>query len=280
MRASRRNLLALTIALLLFLGGYVTAGRRWFRSSPKALAAAAREAVNRGEWAQADLLLRRLSSERSPTVDDTVLRSQVELAHGRAEAAIRLLNGIPDSAPEAAAARLVAGQIEMKRNRARPAESLFVQSLQLDGRLALARRELIKLYAMQARRADLNTQFRALAQLEPLQFEDVLLWTASLEDIWANDTIQADLERYISADPDDRASRLARCPGRPEVGSSRQGPRDPPAPSGGRRGRQRTESPARHSAARNWTRSRQSSPRDQPNYGLGSRSRTARGQVE
>jgi tetratricopeptide (TPR) repeat protein len=103
----------------------------------------------------------------------------------------------------------VAGQIEKKRNRVRPAEALLLEALRLDPRLALAHRELIVIYAMQARRADLNDQFRALAELEPLKFDDVLLWTASLEDIWINDTIRGELERYLAADPQDRQSRLA-----------------------------------------------------------------------
>src|SRR5258707_15547358 len=62
---------------------------------------------------------------------------------------------------------------------------------------------------MQARREDPNAQFRALAELEPLPFDDVLLWTASLEDNWINDTIRSQLESYIAADPEDRVSRLA-----------------------------------------------------------------------
>src|SRR5438067_1957962 len=64
------------------------------------------------------------------------------------------------------------------------------------------------LCAVQARRADLNVQFRALAELETLKFDDVLLWTASLEDIWINDTIQGELESFLAADPEDRMSRL------------------------------------------------------------------------
>ena len=88
-------------------------------------------------------------------------------------------------------------------------EALFRESLGLDPGLAPARRELILLYAMQARRADLNDQYRALSALEPLNYEDVLLWTASLEDIWINETIRTQLGRYLAADPEDRPSRLA-----------------------------------------------------------------------
>jgi tetratricopeptide (TPR) repeat protein len=119
------------------------------------------------------------------------------------------MQGISDSDSHAPGARLVAGQIQKSRNRMRLAEGLFLEAIRLDPKLARARRELILIYAMQARRLDLNAQFAALSALEPLNYDDVLLWTASLEDIWFNDSIRSDLERYIEADPEDRSSRLA-----------------------------------------------------------------------
>src|SRR5205823_9610593 len=106
-------------------------------------------------------------------------------------------------------ARLVAGQIEKTRDRARRMEALFLESLRLDPKLALARRELIFLYAMQARRSDVNSQFRALAELEPLEFDDAFLWMNSFEDLWVNGVIRSHLERFLAADPEDRLSRLA-----------------------------------------------------------------------
>src|SRR5262249_29243344 len=70
-------------------------------------------------------------------------------------------------------------------------------------------RELIFLSAMQARRAELATQFRALAELEPLGYDDVFLWMNSFENLWVNVTIESHLERFLAADRDDRLSRLA-----------------------------------------------------------------------
>jgi tetratricopeptide (TPR) repeat protein len=131
------------------------------------------------------------------------------MGRGRAREAIILLTEIPESDPLAARARVVAGQIENSLGRARRAEALFLEALELDPKLAPARRELILLYAKQARRMDVNTQFRALAELEPLSFEDVFLWTNSFEDLWVNDTIRPHLERFLAADSEDRQSRLA-----------------------------------------------------------------------
>ena len=137
------------------------------------------------------------------------LRAELELGRGRDDRAVSLLAGIPETDPQAAGARLVAGQIEKVRDRARHMEALFLESLRLDPKLAQARRELILLYAMQARRADLNAQYRALAELEPLDYDDVFFWMNSFENRWINSLIRPQLERYLAADPEDRSSRLA-----------------------------------------------------------------------
>jgi tetratricopeptide (TPR) repeat protein len=153
--------------------------------------------------------LTQIARRRPPGPEDTLLRAELELGRGRIDRSVGLLTGIPEMEPRAAGARLLAGQIEKSRDRARSMEARFLEALRLDPKLARSRRELILLYAMQARRAELNDQYRALAALEPLSSEDVLLWTASLEDIWINETIRGQLERFLAADPDDHLSRLA-----------------------------------------------------------------------
>jgi tetratricopeptide (TPR) repeat protein len=200
---------ALAGLAILGLAGALVAAGVWGKPSPAQLAAEARQAVKRKDWSRAGSLLDRLSQRRPPTTDDVVLRAEVELGQGHADEAIRLLTGIPEADPVAANARMIAGQIEKTRGRARFAEALLLEATRLDPKLVPARRELIILYALQARRPDINAQYRALAELEPLTFEDVLLWTVSLEDIWINDTIRSDLERFLAADPEDRWSRLA-----------------------------------------------------------------------
>jgi Tfp pilus assembly protein PilF len=209
MSIAKRKTWAVTAAILLGLGCTLAAVRLWNHSDPERLVADTRLALRNRQWSRAELLLKRLAQRRSPTADDIALRAELELGYGRADSAVSLLTGTPQSDPKAARARLVAGQIEQSRNRARRAETLFLEAIRLDPKLAQARRELIFLYAMQARRSDLNSQFRALAELEPLEFDDVFLWTNSLEDRWVNDLIQPHLERFLAADPLDRVSRLA-----------------------------------------------------------------------
>jgi tetratricopeptide (TPR) repeat protein len=166
-------------------------------------------ALKNRQWSRAEVLLARLSECRAPTSGDTVLRAELELNSSRLDRAVSLLKGIPESDRLAARARLVAGQIEKSRHRARPAEALFLEALRLDPTLTPAHRELIFLYGMQARRADVQRQFRALALLEPLDFDDVFLWTNSLEDRWVNDLIRSPLEQFLAADPEDAVSRRA-----------------------------------------------------------------------
>ncbi len=195
-------------ATILGIGGVLAAVRDRNHSAPAELAAETRLAIKHHQWSHARSLLAQLSHWRSPTADDIALWAELEVGCGQVDQAVSLLRGIPESDPSAGRTRLVAGQIEKSRNRARSAEALFLEALRLDPKLARARRELIFLYAMQARRADLNAQFRALAELEPLDFDDVFLWTNSLEDRWVNDLIRSHLQRFLAADPLDRLSRL------------------------------------------------------------------------
>jgi tetratricopeptide (TPR) repeat protein len=173
------------------------------------LAVGTRVALRESNWDLAETLLKRLSQQRAPTPGDRVLRAEMELGRGRLDASIALLTEIPETDPLAGKARLVAGQIEKRRARARHAEALFLQAARLDPKLGPAHRELMLLYATQARRLDVNEQFRALAELESLGFDDVFLWTTSFEDLWVNDVIRPALERFVAADPEDRISRLA-----------------------------------------------------------------------
>src|SRR5262245_7494653 len=162
-----REAWALAGVAILGFGTLLVAVRVRAHSDPAALAAETRLALRDRHWDRAEELLARLAQRRPPTADDVVLRAELELGLGRADQAISLLAGIPESDPLAARARLVAGQIEKSRDRARRMEALFREALRPDPNLAAARRELIFLYGMQARRADLNAQYRALAELEP-----------------------------------------------------------------------------------------------------------------
>jgi tetratricopeptide (TPR) repeat protein len=201
----------LAAAGLVVAGGAVA----WFlmqgrpRADAQELAAHARRAIAARRWSEAERWIDQLAKLDLPPSAEAVLRADLHSGRGQPDDALRALAGIADDDPAAAQARLMAGQIELRRDRLRAAEALFRAALRLDPTLVQAQRELIFIYGMQARRAELHAQFRALAELLPLSFDDMMLWTLSLEDIWINTGVQADLERYVAADPDDRHSRRA-----------------------------------------------------------------------
>lgn len=192
------------------------------RRAPEVVLSESRDALRGDELDRAGRLLEeagdvegRLHSSR------VMLSAELERKRGRPEEALKLLASVPDGDSQGANCRLFEGQIERARNQARRAEGCFLKAIKCDPKLSQARRELVYLYGKQTRRGELSEQFRALAELGPLNHQDMLLWTVSHEDVWINETIVEDLERFLAADPADRWSRigLARVyqrQGRPE----------------------------------------------------------------
>ncbi len=206
----RRTLTVLVVAAV---AGAVFAGwlmsRQSDPSQSQRLELQARLALRSHRLAEAQERLDQLAAIRQPTSEDRMLLAELASAQKREEHALSQLSAIPDSDPVAPRARVLTGQIERKQNRLKPAEQEFLNALKLDPELDSARRGLIFLYGMQSRRTELDAQFQILARRGDLSFQDMLVWTLALEDIWINTGVQADLERYVAADPDDRYSRLA-----------------------------------------------------------------------
>jgi tetratricopeptide (TPR) repeat protein len=109
----------------------------------------------------------------------------------------------------AAQARLMAGQIELRRDRVRFAEQSFRAALRLDPGVVQAHRELIYIYGMQLRRPELTSEFLALSKLTKLTFDNVFHWCLLRNNSWEPGEAIESLSRYIAADPEDRWSRLA-----------------------------------------------------------------------
>jgi tetratricopeptide (TPR) repeat protein len=197
---------ALTPLLLLAASALAGCGRS--AADPRALADAAHAAITARDWTAAEAAIDRLDAV-DPTRQTDLVRAELERSRGRPDAALAILERIPSGDPQAPVARLFAGQIERARFRARPAEAHWRAALELDPGQIQARRELIALLGTQLRRSELCDEFRHLARLVPLEQTELVVWTASHEDIWANATILDDLRRFLAADPDDRASRVA-----------------------------------------------------------------------
>ncbi len=75
--------------------------------------------------------------------------------------------------------------------------------------LADARRDLINLYTLESRWSEIGVQFRALASMNSLSFDELYLWTLGRRlDVGPAD-LAAKLEPMLRNDPEDRSIRLA-----------------------------------------------------------------------
>lgn len=209
-RPGRAQALALAALGALALGGL--AYLAWPRLDADATWERAKGAFEARDFAAADRWMARLARLRpEPTALDHMLRAQVAIGLNREEQALADLELVPDGHPMAAAARLEAGQIELRRFRLPAAERHLLDALRLDPATIQARRELVYLYGIQIRRAELGANFRALAERSALTFSQAFLWCLSRGVTWEPEELIRLLGEAIKADPTDRWSRLAQA---------------------------------------------------------------------
>jgi tetratricopeptide (TPR) repeat protein len=162
-----------------------------------------------GRFDRVDLALKRLARLARPSPLDYLLRAQYAAVRKGPDEALAELAHIPDDHFKAAEARLLAGRIELRRDRVRLAEAWFQAALALDPKVVQAHRELIYIYGMQMRRRELSAEFLALSGLTPLSSDNVFHWCLLRTSSWDPREAVDTLRRYVSADPLDRPSRLA-----------------------------------------------------------------------
>jgi tetratricopeptide (TPR) repeat protein len=211
MRAKvRRNriLQATVVALALSVAGFwILSARR--RSDPDRLWRDANLAFAEGHFEQVESALTRLERLRRLHGEELVLRARAALARGRVDDVLAEVRRIPEADPAAPGARLMAGQALLRKGRLREAEGAFLAALALDPKLVQAHRELIFIYGMQLRRAELHAQFIALRALVPLTYDNVFHWCLMHDVIWEPARQASALANFVQADPADRWSRLA-----------------------------------------------------------------------
>ena len=88
------------------------------RVSPDVVWANGEGELRAGRFEQAEQAVRRLEWLRKPTPMDRMLRAQVALARGREDEGLAELSQVPDGHYMAAQARMMAGQVELRRHRA------------------------------------------------------------------------------------------------------------------------------------------------------------------
>jgi tetratricopeptide (TPR) repeat protein len=210
--ARRRRSLRLVLVLLaiLVLAGWAVR-RVWlvWKDDPERLWSQAQAAWSSGRLEEAEAALARLARGRPAGVAERLLRAEVARKRGRIDEALSALEGFPATGPGAAVIERTRGMLELERDRARPAEAALLRALSLDPKLNEARHDLINLYSIQSRRAELAAQFEALAVSRTLTFDELYLWCLGRRTDAGPAEFAARLERMVHNDPEDRPSRLA-----------------------------------------------------------------------
>jgi tetratricopeptide (TPR) repeat protein len=183
------------------------------RDDPEQLWNQAKAEWTAKRYEEAEAALARIARTRLLTLHERLLRAQVARDRGRIDKAVAALGDPPANAPapEAAVVLSSRGTLELLRHRFRDAEGVLTRALELDPTRDEARRELVNMYALQGRFADLATQARALGAsgAGPKDFAEAYLWTVGRrEDVGPPELAEA-LGQAVVADPGDRASRLA-----------------------------------------------------------------------
>lgn len=206
---SLRGLAGLTLAAAAALAALAYAASRPYAASPDAIWAQAEAELKQDRFDRVEAAIARLARLRAPTPADWMLRGQLAVALKQPDLALDDLGKIPDDSPMAATARLLAGQVELRRNRFRRAETAFLAAIRLDPSLIPAHRELIFIYGFQLRRDALGREFTALSNLTDLRFEELFHWALLRNESWEPAETAQVLARCVEADPLDRWSRLA-----------------------------------------------------------------------
>jgi predicted Zn-dependent protease len=211
MRLSRahRVWIGWTSALILLVVGLSLMVRRFWKDDPIRLLARADAAYKAGRYAEVDAALRRLERLRPPTTIDRFLRAEVDVVFDRPVEALAEFAAIPDDHPLAPMARLRTGQIQIRRGLTRPAEAALLAALRLLPRSVQPRKELVFIYNIQHRQAELDAVLGALLDLDALDYQYVLHWTKTRNTVWNPHGDLAALEKFAAADPEDHWSRLA-----------------------------------------------------------------------
>jgi tetratricopeptide (TPR) repeat protein len=198
---------SLALMSVLLAGAYLLLTRQSRDSD--AIWKAGEDDLTAGRFDRAEIAVARLSRLREPTPLDRMFRAQVHLARGRDDDCLAELAQLADSHPMAPQARLLAGQVELRRHQAVKAERLFREAIRLDPTLVKAHRELIYILGYQLRREDLWTEFKKLSELTELTFDNVFHWCLMRTAQWEPGSAIEELIQFIQAEPEDRWSRLA-----------------------------------------------------------------------
>lgn len=179
------------------------------RKDPDEVWKAAQASLQANRIDEAERLADSLSRLRYPTEADWMLQAQVAIARDRVGSALELLDEVPETGRLGPQAKLLAGQLELRRGRLRLAEQSLRKAIELDPSLVQARRELIYIYGFQSQSEEIDQQFRALSEIVPLSADDAFVWSLIRGVQWSPEEIVETLSRAVKEDPEDSRSRIA-----------------------------------------------------------------------
>ena len=179
------------------------------KRDPEKLWAEAQAELKAGRDGKAASLAAEIGTLRSTTPLDEMLLGQIAIAGRRVDEALAHLEKVPDSHFMGGQARLLAGQLELRRKRPRLAEGFLLKAVKLDPELIQARRELVYIYGILLRREELREQFKSLSEISVLTFKDVFIWCLTRSTTWEPNKNTAPLREYLDQDPEDHWARLA-----------------------------------------------------------------------
>jgi tetratricopeptide (TPR) repeat protein len=207
----RRGIRLFLVVAGLAIVGVAAGAYAWNRRGPDPdqLWMSAQAALKADRIDEAEDAARRLAGLRPVNSLDWMLQAQVDMARGRTDQALEKLAEIPDGDRMAPQARLMSGQLELRRQRVRFAEKYFRQAVALDPGLVKAHNELIYIFGYQLRRTELSAEFLALSKITELTHENVFHWCLMRTATWEPGPVIQDLTKFIEADPEDHWSRLA-----------------------------------------------------------------------
>jgi len=168
-----------------------------------------RAALDAGRVDEAARAVGRLARLRAPTPFDRLLRARVADAQGRPGEAVAELDRVEAAHPLAPVARLLAGRIELGRGRLPSAEAHLRVAVAMEPGADQARKDLVYLYNLQHRQAELDGQFLELSRRGALNYDYLLHWGKTRNVVWNPARDCEALAKAVAADPADRASRLA-----------------------------------------------------------------------
>ena len=111
------------------------------------------------------------------------------------------------------------GDLEFQNRRLSVAEQAYRMAIQQDPKLASAHLALAWIHTLQARRSEAVADYSTVADLRPLDFDQVLVWTQVRCGIWDPEKATGPLRECLEQDPLDRGVRLSLAEGLRRLGA-------------------------------------------------------------